>query len=69
MALKAALRPNSHAVIQQITALCPGLACRAQEGRAIVAGLRQSRRHCNVDDFLRTFRFTRRKPRSVGQPV
>lgn len=72
-ALKASLRPNSHAVIQQITALCLGLAGRASEGRAIVAGLRRSRQHCHVDEFLRTFRFTpeaeaafRRAARVVG---
>lgn len=56
-ALKAAARPNSHAIILAIAAHCLGLAGREEEGRAISATLHKTHPHYRVEDFLSTFRF------------
>ena len=50
------MRPNAHAVIQQIAALCLALAGRIDEGRVIVGSLRRTRPSCHIDEFLRTFK-------------
>lgn len=57
-ALKAAARPNAHAVILAITAHCLALAGRVDEGKAVAAVLRSTIPNYRVDDFLATFRFT-----------
>lgn len=57
-ALKAAARPNAHAIILAIAAHCLALAGRVDEGRAFAATIRNTLPHYRVDDFLATFRFT-----------
>jgi DNA-binding SARP family transcriptional activator/TolB-like protein len=54
-ALKAAARPNSHAIILAIAAYCLGLAGRIEEGRAFAGRIRQSLPHYNADEFLASF--------------
>lgn len=56
-ALKAAARPNAHATIQAIAALCLGLAGRIAEGRAFVAAIRHGLPSYGFDDFCATFQF------------
>ncbi|MFC0009144.1 BTAD domain-containing putative transcriptional regulator [Devosia nitrariae] len=56
-ALKAAARPNAHAVILAIAAHCLALAGRVDEGKAFAAIIRSTRPDYRVDDFLATFRF------------
>ena len=56
-ALKAAARPNSHAIILAIAANCLGLAGRIDEGRTIAARIRHALPHYNADEFLASFRF------------
>ncbi|WP_265517290.1 BTAD domain-containing putative transcriptional regulator [Nitratireductor luteus] len=57
-ALKAAARPNAHAIILAIAAHCLALAGRVDEGRAFAATIRNTLPHYRIDDFLATFRFT-----------
>jgi DNA-binding SARP family transcriptional activator/TolB-like protein len=56
-ALKAAAKPNAHAIILAITAHCLALAGRIDEGRAFSAKLCKINPGYRVDDFLATFRF------------
>lgn len=55
--LKAAARPNPHAIILAIAACCLGLAGRIAEGRALAGRIRESLPHYGVDAFLAAFRF------------
>lgn len=57
-AVRAAARPNAHAIILAIAALCLALAGRVEEGRVFVASIRGSLPHYRIADFLATFRFT-----------
>lgn len=57
-ALKAAARPNAHAIILAIAAYCLALAGRVDEGKTFAATIRNTLPHYRVDDFLATFRFT-----------
>jgi DNA-binding SARP family transcriptional activator/TolB-like protein len=57
-ALKAAARPNAHAIILAIAAHCLALAGRVDEGKAFAASIHRTLPHYRVDDFLATFRFT-----------
>ena len=56
-ALKAAARPNAHAIILAIAAHCLALAGRVDEGRALAASIRKTHPQYSADDFLTTFRF------------
>lgn len=56
-AVKAAARPNAHAVIQAIAAHCLALAGRVDEGRVYAEAIRGALPQYCVDDFLATFRF------------
>ena len=56
-AMKAAGRPNAHAIILAIAAHCLALAGRVEEGRAYAATLRKTLPHYRVDTFLQTFQF------------
>jgi len=56
-AMKAASRPNAHAIILAIAAHCLALAGRVEEGRAYAATLRKTLPHYRVDTFLQTFQF------------
>ncbi|MGV8853616.1 MAG: transcriptional regulator [Devosia sp.] len=57
-ALKAAARPNAHATIMAIAALCLALAGRVDEGRVMMAGIHTSLPGYGIADFLQTFRFS-----------
>lgn len=56
-ALKAAARPNAHAIILAIAAHCLALAGRLDEARGFAAATRKTRPDYRVDDFIGTFRF------------
>ncbi|MER8864696.1 transcriptional regulator [Mesorhizobium sp. M0751] len=56
-ALKAAARPNAHAIILAIAAHCLALAGRLDEARSFAAGLRKMLPNYCADDFIGTFRF------------
>lgn len=56
-ALKAAARPNAHAIILAIAAHCLALAGRLDEARGFAANIRKTLPHYRVDDFIGTFRF------------
>ncbi|HWU00402.1 MAG TPA: hypothetical protein VN229_22385, partial [Terriglobales bacterium] len=56
-AMKAASRPNAHAIILAIAAHCLALAGRVEEGRAYATTLRKTLPHYRVDTFLQTFQF------------
>ena len=57
-ALKAAARPNAHAIILAIAAHCLALAGRLDEGRAFSAAIRKTLPQYCANDFLATFQFT-----------
>ena len=57
-ALKAAARPNAHAIILAIAAHCLALAGRIDEGARLRGPIRKTLPQYGVDDFLATFRFT-----------
>lgn len=56
-ALKAAARPNAHAIILAIAAHCLALAGRLDEGRAFASAIRKTLPQYCADDFLATFQF------------
>ncbi|MER9563978.1 transcriptional regulator [Mesorhizobium sp. M0571] len=56
-ALKAAARPNAHAIILAIAAHCLALAGRLNEARSFAAALRKTLPNYCADDFIGTFRF------------
>jgi DNA-binding SARP family transcriptional activator len=56
-AARAAARPNAHAHIRAIAALCMALADRSEEARALVAAIHRQLPRYRVDDFLAAFRF------------
>lgn len=56
-ALKAAARPNAHAIILAIAAHCLALAGRQDEARNFAAALRKTLPNYRADDFINTFRF------------
>jgi DNA-binding SARP family transcriptional activator/tetratricopeptide (TPR) repeat protein len=56
-ALKAAARPNAHAIILAIAAHCLALAGRLDEARGFAAALRKALPDYRGDDFIGTFRF------------
>ncbi len=56
-ALKAAARPNAHAIILAIAAHCLALAGRLDEARGFAAAIRKTLPHYCADDFIGTFRF------------
>lgn len=56
-ALKAAARPNAHAIILAIAAHCLALAGRLDEARGFAAAIRMTRPDYCADDFIGTFRF------------
>ncbi|WP_164547072.1 BTAD domain-containing putative transcriptional regulator [Mesorhizobium sp. M6A.T.Cr.TU.016.01.1.1] len=56
-ALKAAARPNAHAIILAIAAHCLALAGRLDEARNFSAALRKTLPNYCADDFIGTFRF------------
>ncbi|TPM15123.1 transcriptional regulator [Mesorhizobium sp. B2-3-6] len=56
-ALKAAARPNAHAIILAIAAHCLALAGRLDEARNFAAALRKALPDYRADDFIGTFRF------------
>ncbi len=56
-ALKAAARPNAHAIILAIAAHCLALAGRLDEARTFAAAIRQTLPNYCADDFIATFRF------------
>jgi DNA-binding SARP family transcriptional activator len=56
-ALKAAARPNAHAIILAIAAHCLALAGRLDEGRGFAAAVRKTMPDYRADDFIGTFRF------------
>lgn len=56
-ALKAAARPNAHAIILAIAAHCLALAGRIDEARNFSAALRKTLPNYCADDFIGTFRF------------
>ena len=57
-AVKAAARPNAHAIILAIAAHCLALAGRLEEGARLRGLDPQDAAALRVDDFLATFRFT-----------
>ncbi|WP_258608868.1 transcriptional regulator [Mesorhizobium sp. AR10] len=56
-ALKAAARPNAHAIILAIAAHCLALAGRLDEARTFAAAIRRTLPDYRSDDFIGTFRF------------
>ena len=56
-ALKAAARPNAHAIILAIAAHCLALAGRLDEARGFAVAIRKTLPHYSSDDFIGTFRF------------
>ncbi|PAQ06302.1 transcriptional regulator [Mesorhizobium temperatum] len=56
-ALKAAARPNAHAIILAIAAHCLALAGRLDEARTFAAAIRKTLPNYCADDFIGTFRF------------
>lgn len=72
-AQKAAARPNAHADILAISAWTHALAKRRDDGRKMLARIRERVPGYGVEDFLRAFRFTpeaegliRRAARDLG---
>ena len=61
-ALKAAARPNAHAIILAIAAHCLALAGRVDEAQALAASIRKTLPQYCADDFLRRSA-SRRTPR------
>jgi TPR repeat protein len=57
-AMKAASRPNAHAIILAIAAHCLALAGRVEEGRIYAATLRRTLPHYRSETFLQTFQFS-----------
>lgn len=58
-AVQAAARPNAHAHILAIAALCLALAGRADEGRACAAAIHKTLPHYTIDDFMMAMQFDR----------
>ncbi|MFA6154492.1 transcriptional regulator [Mesorhizobium sp.] len=56
-AMKAAARPNAHAIILAIAAHCLALAGRIDEARGFAAAIRATLPNYRADDFIGTFRF------------
>ncbi|WP_202367322.1 BTAD domain-containing putative transcriptional regulator [Mesorhizobium sp.] len=56
-ALKAAARPNAHAIILAIAAHCLALAGRLDEARSFAAAIRKTLPNYCADDFIGTFHF------------
>ncbi|MER8631981.1 transcriptional regulator [Mesorhizobium opportunistum] len=56
-ALKAAARPNAHAIILAIAAHCLALAGRLDEAHGFAAAIRKTMPDYRADDFIGTFRF------------
>lgn len=56
-ALKAAARPNAHAIILAIAAHCLALAGRLDEARTFATAIRKTLPDYRADDFIGTFRF------------
>jgi DNA-binding SARP family transcriptional activator/TolB-like protein len=56
-AVKAAARPNAHALIRSMAAYCLVMAGRSEEARVIVASIRQTHPDYSFSDFLGAFRF------------
>lgn len=56
-ALKAAARPNAHAIILAIAAHCLALAGRLDEAQGFAAAIRKTLPNYSSDDFIGTFRF------------
>ncbi|GLS36230.1 adenylate cyclase [Mesorhizobium tianshanense] len=56
-ALKAAARPNAHAIILAIAAHCLALAGRVDEARTFSAAIRKALPNYSAEDFIGTFRF------------
>ncbi|PAP93636.1 transcriptional regulator [Mesorhizobium wenxiniae] len=56
-ALKAAARPNAHAIILAIAAHCLALAGRIDDARTFAAAIRKTLPNYCADDFIATFRF------------
>ncbi|CCV04245.1 Transcriptional regulator, SARP family [Mesorhizobium metallidurans STM 2683] len=56
-ALKAAARPNAHAIILAIAAHCLALAGRQDEAQNFAAALRKTLPNYRADDFINTFHF------------
>ncbi|MER9416066.1 transcriptional regulator [Mesorhizobium sp. M0306] len=56
-ALKAAARPNAHAIILAIAAHCLALAGRLEEAKSFAAALRKMLPNYCADDLIGTFRF------------
>ena len=57
--VQAAARPNAHAHILAIAALCLGLAGKTDEGRTYAAALRKTLPYYSIDDFLTAMQFDR----------
>lgn len=57
-AKRAAARPNAHANILGIAALCLSLAGRVAEGRALAATIHATQPRYGIDDFLGAFHFS-----------
>jgi hypothetical protein len=56
-AVKAAARPNAHALIRSMAAYCLALAGRYEEARVAAASVRQTHPQYGIADFLAAFRF------------
>lgn len=56
--VKAAARPNAHALIQSIAAFCLALAGRLDEARVHLAAIHKTLPHYRIDDFLAAFKLT-----------
>ncbi|MEP6563786.1 MAG: transcriptional regulator [Mesorhizobium sp.] len=56
-AVKAAARPNAHAIILAIAAHCLALAGRLDEARTFATAIRKTLPDYRADDFIGTFRF------------
>ena len=56
-AVKAAARPNAHALIRTMAACCLALADRCDEARVIVAANHQTRPNYGIGEMLAAFRF------------
>jgi DNA-binding SARP family transcriptional activator/Flp pilus assembly protein TadD len=55
--VKAAARPNAHALIRSMAAYCLALADRCEEARVLVASIRQTHPQYSFADFVTAFRF------------
>ncbi len=56
-AVKAAARPNAHALIRSMSAFCLVIADRIDEAQVIVASVRQTNPEYRIDHFMAAFRF------------